>query len=176
VLPWILLNREVHPFLWKAEHERHMRSLIRDAPSKAGTRFAAGLAARMPDGALDVLDDAISKARALALEKGVPVRKNGNLLPSLAEMSARVGTPEAKEAYHIAYNMMSGWTHSGAGGLGMVFTPAGVIFDDGSVEDAAPISAMAAASYLYVLTIVSQEANLGIEGETEALRKQLLLP
>jgi hypothetical protein len=66
--------------LWKAEHERYLRSVIRDAPTKAGTRFAAGLAAQMPDAALDVLDARVSEARALAAAHGVSVRKNGSLL------------------------------------------------------------------------------------------------
>lgn len=175
-LPWLLLNRDVHPFLWKAEQERHLRSIIRDAPTKAGTRFAAGLAAQMPPDAIAVLDARISESRSLAAAKGVAVRPNGSLLPSIADMAAQVGTPEAKEAYHVAYNMMSGWTHSGAGGLGLTFTPDGIVLADGPVEDDAPIRAMAAKSYLYVLTIVSREAGLGIEDEAEALRQQLLVP
>jgi hypothetical protein len=72
--------------------------------------------------------------------------------------------------------MMSGWTHSGAGGLGLTLTPGGIVLSDGLVEDDAPIRAMAAASYLYLLAIVSREARLGIEDEAETLRQQLLAP
>lgn len=177
VLPWLLLNPEVHPFLWKAEHERHVRNLIRDAPTKAGSKFAADLAAGVSANTLERLDRSVAEARALAAEKGVVgVRKVGSLLPPLHAMTAQVGTPEAKEAYHIAYNMISGWTHSSAGGLGMFVTPAGVVFDEGPVEDTAPIRSMAAAAYLYMLEIVSREARLSIEDEARSLRRQLLAP
>jgi hypothetical protein len=175
LLPWLLLDRDVHPILWKAETERHRRNVVRDAPTKAGSRFAAGLAARVPADALAALDGAVAEAHALAAEKGVVgVRRNGSLLPGLDVMAAQVGTPEAKEAYHIAYNLMSGWTHSSAGGLGWVFHPDGVTFDDGPVEDTAPIRSMAAAAYLYVLEMVSREAGLGIEDEVSSLRMRLL--
>jgi hypothetical protein len=133
LLPWLLLNPEVHPFLWKAEHERHLRNLIRDAPTKAGSKFAADLAAGVSDDVLEGLDRAVAAARALAIERAVVGVKNGSLLPGLDVMTAQVGTPEAKEAYHISYNMISGWTHSSAGGLGMIVTPSGVVFDDGPV-------------------------------------------
>jgi hypothetical protein len=177
LLPWLLLNPEVHPFLWKAEHERHLRNLIRDAPTKAGSKFAADLAAGVSDDLLEGLNQAVAAARALAIERAVVgVGKNGSLLPGLDLMTAQVGTPEAKEAYHIAYNMISGWTHSSAGGLGMIVTPFGVVFDDGPIGDTAPIRSMAAAAYLYMLEIVSKEAGLKIEDEASALRRQLLAP
>lgn len=107
LLPWLLLNREAHPILWKAEHQRHLRSLIRDAPSKAGSKFAADLAAGVSADDLEGLDRAVADAHALAVEKGVVgVRKSGGLLPPLDVMTTQVGTPEAREAYHIAYDLI----------------------------------------------------------------------
>ena len=177
ILPWILLDRDVHPTLWKAENERHLRNLIRDGPSRSGSGSAALLSARVAPEALANLERWVDEARALALENHVVgVRENGSLLPGLDVMTAQIGTPEAKEAYFIAYNVISGWTHSSAGALGLVVTPDGVRFENGPVEDTAPIRSMAAAAYLYVLEIVSREVGLGIEDEAGSRRKQLLLP
>lgn len=175
LLPWLLLNPTVHPFLWTAEHQRHLRNLIRQAPANAGAAFAAGLAERATPERIEALDREISRARALAVTHGVQgVRSNGSVIPSLAAMTAQLGTREAREAYHVAYNMTSGWTHTAPGGLGLSIESEGVVFDDDSIEDSAPIRSMAAATYLYILGVVSKEAGLGIEDETESLRRGLL--
>ncbi len=176
LLAWLLLDPDVHLRLWTAEHQRHMRNLIMKAPTKAGSRFAAGLAEIVSDDAANTLDGAIAEGRRLAIEKRVVgVRKNASLLPGLEVMTEQVGTPEAKEAYHIVYNLISGWAHSGAGDLGLTVTAAGVIFDDDRVDDSAPIRAMAAAAYLYMLGLVSRAADLSIEDQAESLRQQLLI-
>ena len=176
-LPWILLDREVHPVLWKAETDRHVRNLIKDGPSKTGSGLAAAIAAQVSVDVHEGLDRGVTEARALALAKGVVgVGRNGSLLPGLAVMTEQVGTPEAKEAYHLAYSMISGWTHTGAGAIGMIVTQEGVKFANGPVEDTAPIRSMAAAAYLYMLEIVSREAGLSIENDAGALRRQLLAP
>lgn len=140
---------------------------------RTGSAFAAELAARMPADAIDELDRRIGEARARARERGVAVARNGSLLPNVGRMAAEVGTPEALEAYHIAYSMMSDWTHSGPGGLRLTFTPQGVALDDGPVVDDRPVRAMAAAAYLYTLTIVSREVGLGVEDRCEHLRRQI---
>jgi len=177
ILPWLLLDRDVHPTLWKAENERHLRNLIRDGPAKSGSGSAALLSARVSPQVLANLERWVDEARALAIEKHVVgVRESGSLLPGLDVMTAQIGTAEAKEAYFIAYSLISGWTHSSAGALGMVFRPDGVLFENGPVEDTAPIRSMAAAAYLYVLEIVSREVGLAIEDEAGSPRKQLLHP
>ncbi len=177
LLPWLLLLPKVHPFLWKAEHERQIRSILTGAPGVPGGAFATALSRSVSPSRQGDLDRAVSEARQLALTNGVVgVGRNGSLLPSLDVMTAQVGTPEAQEAYHVAYRMTSGWIHTSAGGLALTVTSAGVRFGDERLEDSKPIRSMAAASYLYILEIVSREAGLGIEDEAASLRRSLLGP
>jgi len=85
-----------------------------------------------------------------------------------------VDTSAAREAYGIAYNLLSGFTHSGALDLGMSFTSAGVLLDDGPPENALGDRMLAAVSYAMILEFVSEIAQLGIEGDARGLRLRML--
>ncbi len=175
LLAWLLTDAEVHPFLWNGENARHLRKLVRNAPTMAGSMFASGLAAHVSIDKAAELDRLVADARNRALTNHVlGVHESGSLLPNFEVMTNRIGTPEAKEAYNVVYNMLSGWAHASAGDLGMKFTAGGVVIDDGPVDDTVSIRATAAISYLYIMKLASASAEMPIGEEAEALRQELL--
>lgn len=175
LLPWLALNPDLHPRLWLAEATRQISKLLQKAPTHAGPRMAAGLADLGTEEQIAELEQAVAVARTAALAAAVPgVGRGGSLIPNLDEMVKTIDTPEAREAYGIAYSYLSGFTHSGALALGMSFTSDGVLLEDGPPENAVGDRALGAVAYAMILELVSESATLGIEGEARELRLRML--
>lgn len=175
LLPWLATNPEVHLRLWAAEGERQIRKLLRNAPTHAGPRLAAALAEQATPERLAALDAAVNEARAIARSNGVRgVGTAGSLLPSIEKMVEVVGTPAAREAYGIAYNMLSSFTHTGARGLGVRFEADGVLLDDGAPDNPVGDRTLAAIAFAITLMYASEHIGLGIESRVAELRDRML--
>jgi hypothetical protein len=175
LLPWLAKDPDLHPRLWVAEAKRQTLKIIQNAPTHANPRLAAGVAQvgtleRNAEFAL-----AVAEARTAAIAAGVTgVGRRGRLVPSLADMVKVIDTPAAREAYGIAYGVLSSYTHSGPGALGMRVTADGVLLEDGPPENALADRALAAVAYAVILELVSEIAQLGIEGDVRVLRIRIL--
>lgn len=176
LLPWLAKDPDLHPRLWVAEAERQILKMLQKAPTHASPRLAAGLAGVLgtPE-RISEFERAVAEARTAAIAAGVSgVGRRGSLVSSLAEMVEAVDTPAAREAYGIAYNYLSGFTHSRAGALAMRVTSDGVLLEDGPPENTLPDRALGAVAYAMILELVSEIAGLGIEGDVRVLRTRIL--
>ncbi len=175
LLPWLAKDPDLNPRLWVAEAERQMLKMFRIAPTHASPRLAAGLIDVGTPERIAEFERTVADARAAAMAAEVTgVGRRGSVVPSLAEMVKVVDTPAAREAYGIAYNYLSGFTHSGARALGVHATPDGVLLDDGAPGDTLPDRAMGAIAHAMILELVSEIAGLGIEVDVRALRTRML--
>jgi uncharacterized protein DUF5677 len=175
LLPWLAKDPDVHPRLWGAEAARQSLKLFQGAPANAGPRLAAGLAAIATQERIAEFEETVAAARAAGLAAKVRgVGRRGSLVPTLADMVEVIGTPAAREAYGIAYNYLSGFTHSGARALPVHVTPEGVILDDGPPGDTRGDRTMAAVAYAMILENASEIAHIGIEDDVRALRTRML--
>lgn len=175
LLPWLAKEPILHPRLWVAEADRQILKMLRAAPTSAGPVLAAGLARVATPERIAEFEQTIAEARAAAIAAAVTgVGRGGPLVPTLAEMVKVVDTPAAREAYAVAYNFLSGFTHSGARALPVHVTPDGVFIDDASPGDPSGDRTMAAVAYSMILEVVSETAGLGIEDEVRAVRARML--
>jgi hypothetical protein len=152
LLPWLMKDPDLHLRLWHAEAQRQILKLLQNAPTHTSPRRAGDIAKIGTPERIAELKQAVAKARTEANLAGVlGVGRGWSLVPSLAEVVRVVDTPAAREAYGIAYNLLSGFTHSGAMDLGMSFTSAGVLLDDGPPGNALGDRALGAVSYAMIL-------------------------
>jgi Family of unknown function (DUF5677) len=175
LLPWLAKDPDLYLRLWVAEGERQLLRMLENAPTHANPRLAAGLTEIGTSERIAELEQTVADARTAAMAAEVTgVGRRGPLVPSIADMVKAINTPAAREAYGIAYNVLSGFTHSGARALGMRVTSVGVLLDDGPPGDTLPDRVMGAVAHAMVLELVSEIAGLGIEGDVRALRTRML--
>jgi hypothetical protein len=175
LLPWLAINPDLHPRLWLAEATRQIAKMLQKAPTHAGPQMAAGLAHLGTAARIAELEQAVSAARTAALAAAVAgVGRGGALMPNLDEMVKAIDTPAAREAYGLAYNYLSGFTHSGALALGLSFAPDGVSIEDGPPSNAVGDRALGAVAHAMTLELVSEITGLGIEGDVRVLRTRIL--
>ena len=97
LLPWLALDRELHPRLWLAEAQHQMLKLLQKAPTHAGGYLAAGLAEVGTPERIAELELAISDARAAAITANVVgVGRGGSLVPNLDVMVKVIDTQAAR--------------------------------------------------------------------------------
>jgi hypothetical protein len=175
LLPWLALDRDLHPRLWLAEAQRQILKLLQKAPTHAGPYLAAGLAEVGTLERIAELELAVSDARAAAITANVAgVGRGGSLVPNLEVMVKVIDTQAAREAYGIVYNYLSGFTHSGALTLGMSVSTEGVSLEDGPPDNTLGDRALGAVAYAMALELVSEVVGLGIEGDVRVLRTRIL--
>lgn len=175
LLPWLAMDRDLHLRLWFAEAQRQMVNMFDKAPTHTSARRAASMAEIGTPERIAEMRKAVADARMEATAaRVIGVGRRGPLVPSLNHMVKVIDTPAAREAYGIVYNHLSGFTHSGALALGMSFTSAGVMLDDGPPGNALGDRTMGAVAYAQILELVSEVAKLGIEDDARVLRARIL--
>jgi hypothetical protein len=181
LLRWLELNPDMHVPLWQADHERHALELLREPEAVIGRRLAAKFRDWAPDGLIARKEESIAKARAdgrAAGVKSVSRKPDGRLLPSMPEMIEAISAPAISEGYAVIYPLSSAFIHSSAGAvLGTVaFDEAAKTFDidDGPLADEVPVRMLAATVFAGLLTDVSLFAELGVEEDSDLIRRALV--
>ena len=169
-IAWLRLDPDTHVRLYAAEqwrHELEVRQVLerRHGPNQdERTRHAR-----------ETKEAVVAQARSLAIEKNVRgVTRRGPLLPSMRERANQLATQAASDAYGLMFTVWSEWNHTGSGSLAVEIEDGHVAFNEGAPRDDLGIRPLAAALYAFALAELSRWLDLGVEGECDALREELV--
>jgi hypothetical protein len=105
---------ELHTELWIAEGQRQIAAFLDDYARDAFLQKRWGPAPMENEALKEQYRAGVRESRKKALDKGVPaVGKTGPVLPSVREIAKTSGDPGAREAYILAYRIMSADVHVG---------------------------------------------------------------
>jgi hypothetical protein len=173
---WIEDDPELRIRLWMAEDDRHRLTAWEKATEFAERRERASPPAPPWDEAEERA--ALAAARQHARKAGIPIPRDGRVLPDLERMVQAV--PDLWELYHIGYRVLSPMTHAGGRSFtgdkivkrrdGLHYLELGVPFDQPTLRS------IAIPAVCMLLASVSRQAGLGIEEECDAVRMSVIVP
>lgn len=170
---WIEGNPALRVRLWLAEDDRNRLTATEGYESWVQRRGLSAVDVFEPSTERAMRAD-IEAARATGRRAGEPVPERGHVLPTLEAMARTA--PELWEAYHLAYRVLSPWTH--AAGRSLVGDELerrgdGTHLRAGRAYGEDATVALAVGTMFLVLETVSRQLGLGLEAEAAPIRDAL---
>jgi hypothetical protein len=166
---------DLHTELWQAEGDRSSVTMSEDV------RLSSHLLARLGEVPLDEVEiearqQVVAQARERAKDAGLPVSKNGSVLPSIPGQLKVIEEPAADSAYVFLYRSFSWEVHAGPRAFlvgTLTSTNDGRVFYDEqqSPADLLHIHVVAIATFASTVELVGAELGLPIEAPAREIRR-----
>jgi hypothetical protein len=171
----------LHVELWHAESDRTTLAIHNEFARNASMRERWGGAGPLSEDERALLVERVERARALAIEAGLPVGVKGPVLPSVVHQLDVLDDDGAREGYTLAYRPLSSDLHGGAFAFvrgEYEFMPYGLIqyADPTTAEDLRAARTLGLTTFASTLAIVSDEFDLGLEDEVNVIKHRYVPP
>jgi hypothetical protein len=169
---WLRADPDTRVKLWAAEADRRSLELLTFLEAHQG--IASGEVVPSKPG-IELKRQIIAEARELASEAGIAGGgANAPLIPPIRKRAEEEGTDATLVAYKLFFGPWSEWAHTGAGSLAVRADGDTAVFEDGPLRDRTQALSLTGALYAYVLAELSRWIGLGIEGQCDELREELV--